>query len=198
LQLKRIAYIETLPAIDKKTMNVIEVELSKDYLITKHSKETDYSDVFQTKTKLLNEIPEPKDCLIAFFKSFPPFFIKLLLFRERIVKIFRLKTATKTTREERDKILNEFEGKIGDSIAIFQVIDKNNVELLTGQTDKHLDFKLSFISYEKDNHAIIELATTVNIHNLLGRIYFFFVRPIHRFYIKRILKEMVKKLIKKS
>jgi len=179
-------------------MNVIEIELNKDYLITKHSKEIDYSDVYQTKTKSLNEIPEPKDCMIAFFKSFPPFFIKLLLFRERIAKIFGLKTATKATREERDKILNEFEGKLGDSIAIFQVIEKSNVELLTGQTDKHLDFKLSFISYEKDNHAIIELATTVNIHNLLGRMYFFFVKPIHRFYMRRILKRMVKEVIKKS
>ena len=136
--------------------------------------------------------------MIAFFKSFPAVFIKLLLFRERIAKIFGLKTATKTTKAERDKILNEFEGKIGDSIFISQVIDKDNVELLTGQTDKHLDFKLSFIIYEKDNHAIIELATTVNFHNLLGRMYFFFVRPFHRFYMKRILKRMEKVLINKS
>jgi len=179
-------------------MNIIEVELNEGYLISKQSKEVDYSDVFQMKTKSLDEIPEPKDCMIAFFKSFPPFFIKLILFRERIAKIFGIKTATKTTKEEREKILNEFEGKIGDSITIFKVINKENIELLTGQTDKHLDFKLSFISYEKDNHAIIELATAVNIHNLLGKMYFFFVRPFHRFYMKRILKRMEKVLINKS
>ncbi|MDN5202777.1 DUF2867 domain-containing protein [Fulvivirgaceae bacterium BMA10] len=179
-------------------MDVIEVELNKGYLISKQSGAIDYSDVFQMKTKSLNEIPEPKDCMIAFFKSFPPFLIKLLLLREKIARIFGLKTASETSQAEREKTLNEFEGKVGDSIAIFEVIGKDHMELLTGQKDKHLDFKLSFISYEKDNHAIVELATTVNIHNILGRFYFFFVKPIHRLYMKRILRRMEKELINKS
>lgn len=179
-------------------MKVTEVELNKNYLITQQSKEIDYSDVFQIKAESLNKLPEPKDCMIAFFKSFPPLFIKMLLLRESIAKKLGLKTATKTTQEEREKIVNEFQGNIGDSIAVFEVIDKNKIELLTGQKDKHLDFKLSFISYKKQNCPTIELATTVLIHNFLGKAYFFFVRPIHQFYMKRIMKRMVKVLENKS
>jgi hypothetical protein len=140
-------------------------------------------------------VPKPKDCMIAFFKAFSPFFTKLLLSREKIAKELGLKTATKLTQAEREAYLNEFEGNIGDSIAIFDVLDKNDIELLTGQTDKHLDFKLSFISYEEENDKIIELATVVRIHNTLGKIYFFFVKPFHRYFMKRIFKKMEKELL---
>lgn len=75
------------------------------------------------------------------------------------------------------------------------MLDKNDIELLTGQTDKHLDFKLSFISYSENNSKVIELATAVKFHNWLGRSYFFFVKPIHIIYMKRILKRMNNQLI---
>ena len=179
-------------------MNVIQVELNESYLITKQSNEIDYSDVFQAELNPATELPEPKDCMIAFFKSFPPFFIQLLHLRERIAKLFGLKTAEKSSQEERERKLNEFQGNIGDYIAVFEVIDKNKVELLTGQKDKHLDFKLSFICYKEGNRSIMELATTVLIHNALGKTYFFFVGPIHRIYMKRIMKRMVKVLENKD
>jgi len=174
-------------------MRVTEVQLNEEYLIAKQSNNIDYVDVFQVEIESL-EPPAPKDCMVAFFRSFPPFFTALLLLREKIAGAFGLKTAPENTQEAREKQLNEFQGNVGDHIAIFEVLDKNSVELLTGQKDKHLDFKLSFISYQKDNHSIIELATTVVIHNALGKAYFSIVRPIHRIYMKRIMRRMVKKL----
>ncbi|WP_109852008.1 DUF2867 domain-containing protein [Aquimarina sp. AU58] len=176
-------------------MKITEIELNKEYLITKQSKDISYSDVFQLRTTSLKEVPKPKDCMIAFFKAFSPFFTKLLLSREKIAKKLGLKTATKLTQVERETYLNEFEGNIGDSIAIFDVLDKNDIELLTGQTDKHLDFKLSFISYEEGDDKIMELATIVKIHNTLGKIYFFLVKPFHRYFMKKIFMKMEKELL---
>ncbi|MCG8577970.1 MAG: DUF2867 domain-containing protein [Flavobacteriales bacterium] len=177
-------------------MKVIEVTLDDNYLIAKRSKDIDYLDVFQMETTSFDKPIAPKDCMIAFFKSFPSFFTKMLLFRESVARFIGLKTAPKTSEEEREKKINEFQGDVGDSIAIFEVLDRNETELLTGQKDKHLDFLFSFISYQKENNHIIELATTVVIHNFLGRVYFFFVRPVHRIYMKRIMKRMVKELLK--
>ncbi|MBG6128894.1 hypothetical protein IWQ47_000413 [Aquimarina sp. EL_43] len=176
-------------------MKITEIELNKEYLITKQSKDISYSDVFQLRTTSLKEVPKPKDCMVAFFKAFSPFFIKLLLSREKIAKNLGLKTATKRTQVEREAYLNEFEGNIGDSIALFDVLDKNDIELLTGQTDKHLDFKLSFISYEEGDDKIMELATTVKIHNTLGKIYFFLVKPFHRYFMKKIFMKMEKEVM---
>ena len=177
-------------------MHVSEVPIQDHYLISQQSEKTDYSDNFQLKTDVFKRAPEPKECMIAFFKSFPPFFTKMLLFREAVANKLGLKTADKTTHEQRMELINNFKGEIGESIAIFEVLDKNEMELLTGQKDKHLDFKLSFISTREGQQSVVELATTVVIHNLMGKAYFFFVRPIHRLYMKRIMKRMGKELEK--
>lgn len=61
-------------------MQITKVKIFENYLIAQQSGEVDYKDNFQLKTDLLTKSPEPKDCMIAFFRSFPPIFIKLLLF----------------------------------------------------------------------------------------------------------------------
>ncbi|MBD77886.1 MAG: hypothetical protein CL840_02945 [Crocinitomicaceae bacterium] len=176
-------------------MEINQVKISDHYLIAKQMDQVDYEDNFQLKTKALKNAPLTRDCMIAFFKSFSPMLIKLILIRESIARKLGLKTANKTTSEERNKALDEFEGNIGDSIAIFEVLDKNDTELLTGQSDKHLDFRLSFISYQQDDFNIVELATTVKFHNVLGKIYFFIVKPFHRYFMRRILMRMKSKLV---
>ena len=136
--------------------------------------------------------------MIAFFLSFPRSFKILLNTREFIAKLLGLKTAPKSSKETRMEKLLKFKGNIGDSIAIFEVLDKNEKELLTGQKDAHLDFKLSFIVYQNNSDTYIEMATTVVINNRLGKIYFGIVKPFHKFYMKRILRKMESKLINKS
>ncbi|MBC8258110.1 MAG: DUF2867 domain-containing protein [SAR324 cluster bacterium] len=179
-------------------MDIIEVELNNELLIARHIEDFDYCDVFQSTREVVGEIPQPKDCMIAFFRSFPPLLTRLIITREIIAKKLGLKTANEITNDERNKLLDRFEGNIGDSIAIFEVLEKNDIELLTGQTDRHLDFNLSFISYIKNNNSIIELATIVKFHNIFGKIYFFFVRPFHKLYMKKILKRMTKYLEKNN
>ncbi len=180
-------------------MAVTKAELNKDYLIYNPDQELDYYDVFRLTSSKLQLAPLPKDCMIAFFKSFSPFIIKMLGLREKIAKKLGLKTATETKESERVKQLNEFNGNIGDHIAIFEVLDKNDIELVSGQTDKHLDFKLSFVSFEADDQKkIVELITTVKIHNTVGKIYFFFVKPFHKYIMKRILKRMEGELIRQE
>ncbi len=173
------------------------VPLKQNLLITKASGAIDYSDVFQLKSKKLVNPPEPKDCMIAFFKAFPKSFKFLLNVREKIAKQLRLKTAPETDKASRLERLHNFKGEVGDAIAIFEVLDKSNIELLTGQTDDHLDFKLSFVSYTADN-PIIELATTVKINNKIGKLYFSIVRPIHKYYMKVIMLRMEKILLNKD
>ena len=176
-------------------MQITEVDIDKSYLIYQQTQEVCYADAFQLKTTLLKKVPLPKKCMIAFFKSFSPLLTSLIISREAIVGKLGLKTADKLTKTERLQYLNAFEGNIGDGIAIFDILDKNDTELLTGQTDKHLDFKLSFVSYADGEEKVIELITVVRVHNVFGRIYFFFVKPFHRFYMKRILKRMERQLL---
>lgn len=98
-------------------MKISKIDISDDYLIAKNNGEIDYKDNFQLKTTELKVLPEPTDCIVAFFKSFPPIFLKLLLFREFIAKFIGLKTASgATSKTKREKKLSEFEGNIGDEL----------------------------------------------------------------------------------
>ncbi len=177
---------------------VIEIESTQDYLIYQDIENIDFIDHYQLSTKNLKYAPEPKDLMIAFFKSFPTFFRTLLHTREFFAKFLKLKTAPKSEKDARIEKLHLFKGETGDSIALFDVLDKTEKELLTGQNDTHLDFRLSFITYKYNDSINLELATTVNIHNKIGKLYFSIVQPIHKFYMKKILKKMEFVLSNKS
>ena len=177
---------------------VTEVELQPEYLISNTTQELTYADNFRLVSENIKYTPEPKDLMIAFFKSFPKSFTVLLHTREFIAKQLRLKTAPKLDENKRKELLHQFKGEIGEQVAIFKVLDKNENELLTGQKDSHLDFQLSFLVFENENDIRMELATTVIINNSIGRIYFAIIKPIHKFYLKVILRRMERVLIDKN
>lgn len=130
--------------------------------------------------------------------SFYPF-PNLLLFcintREFIAKYLGLKTVEKPDKKTKYEKLYALKGEVGEKIAVFEVLDKSDIELMIGQKDSHLDFKLSFIVYQKGGKIVLELPTTVIINNKLGKVYFSIVKPILKFYLKRILKRMEGNLI---
>ena len=90
---------------------VKEIELGEHYLISKSLENIDFIDHYQLSTTKLNYAPEPKDLMIAFFKSFPKSFVFLLLLREKIASIFNLKTADRLDEQSRIEKLHNFKGK---------------------------------------------------------------------------------------
>ncbi|UTW66070.1 DUF2867 domain-containing protein [bacterium SCSIO 12643] len=177
---------------------IIEVDLNTDYLIGREKDKLDFWDVFQLESGCLTIIPEPKDMMIAFFKSFPETFMWLLRLREWIARRLKLKTAPETDEKSRLEKLHNFKGNIGESIAVFDVLERSERELVTGQKDSHLDFKLAFISYREADRIVMQMATTVIINNVVGKMYFAIVKPIHKYYMRKIFKRMEMTLLNKD
>ena len=76
--------------------------------------------------------------------------------------------------------------KIGEG-DFFTLIEKNENEIVAGETDKHLDFRTSVM---KDTaESTITLITIVHFNNVWGRIYFFPVKPLHKILIRTLLKK---------
>lgn len=69
---------------------------------------------------------------------------------------------------------------VGDQAGIFKLIESNDREAILGETDKHLDVRVSVVKLLRQNRTIVSVSTVVHVHNLLGRIYMFFVTPAHR------------------
>lgn len=64
---------------------------------------------------------------------------------------------------------------VADKVGIFPVESESDYELIAGFDDKHLNFRVSVLSYEGQ----VSLATWVAPHNLGGRIYLAVILPFH-------------------
>lgn len=95
--------------------------------------------------------------------------------RDTIVACFGLKTAKHlaTLSEEAN----------GDRIAFFKVYGKSESEIVLGEDDKHLDFRLSVLCSPDLSPTLggqLTVSTVVHCHNLLGRAYLSIIAPLHR------------------
>ncbi len=153
----------------------------------------DYEDTFAIDIPS-KKVIHPEDLVPLFFDVFPSWFKVLMHLRETIAKMIGLKTAHGIDIQAQ---LDNFKGQKGESIALFHVFDRSEEEILMGETDKHLDFRLSFFSKMKEaNLYQVSLATTVQYNGFLGKLYFFFVKPFHRLIVPIILKKIAKRLEK--
>jgi hypothetical protein len=101
----------------------------------------------------------------------PRWFSVLLAIRDRVMSLFGVKTSSElgeTVRQE-------------DRIEFFPVRSCLADEIILGENDRHLDFRLSFLRRRLDAGGAEIIATSVvHCHNLLGRWYIRIIRPFHR------------------
>lgn len=115
------------------------------------------------------------DLLARFIFSHQPSWIGWLIkVRDTIVACFGLKTA---------KHLASLANRIG----IFKVYSTNQTEIVLGEDDKHLDFRISVLcsgEAEPEGSRQLVFSTVVQCHNRLGRAYIFVIAPFHRLVVK--------------
>ncbi|MCW5256134.1 DUF2867 domain-containing protein [Verminephrobacter aporrectodeae subsp. tuberculatae] len=126
------------------------------------------------------------ELLAGFFHSTPKWFDFLAKLRDRVVWFFRLKTASGDPK----RILPPY--LPGQQIGFFQVIKLSDRGVLLGQDDKHLDFRTSLMMMPHPTGTVLAVSTAVETKNLLGRVYFAIVGPIHRWMVPVLLKGMVR------
>jgi hypothetical protein len=138
--------------------------------------------------------PVPVEAAIAAFLQSMPRSVRIMLgMREAIAKRIGLKTAAgkKSIAHE----VETFTGKVGEKIALFEVWQRNEQEIVTGQRDKHLDFALSFYLDRHGEEHHLKLITVVQLNNTLGRVYFAVVKPVHQIIMPVITKRLAGRLL---
>ncbi|MCB0633270.1 MAG: DUF2867 domain-containing protein [Saprospiraceae bacterium] len=169
-------------------MNPYPVRLPQQSVIISALDRIDYEDAFAVKVPgpvAVEELPP------LFFKVFPKWFGVLMYLREAIAGLIGLKTGKGVDVK---KQMREFTGEVGESIALFHVLGRSKEEIMTGENDRHLDFRLSFFARPAGEQSELTLATTVQYNALLGKLYFLPVRPVHRFIVPVILKRIARAL----
>jgi hypothetical protein len=158
------------------------VALPEQSSVTSLYDSTSLADAFAVRLPL-GTAADP-DVLWRFVMSQQPFWIGWLTnFRDAIVACFGLKTAQSLTTfsDEAD----------GDRIAFFKVYSRSESEIVLGEDDRHLDFRLSVLRTPDSSPTLgghLTVSTVVHCHNLLGRAYIWVIAPFHRLVVKASLR----------
>jgi len=117
------------------------------------------------------------------FAHQPAWIGKLTKLRDVIVAGFGLKTT--------GELANLGKTEQAQRLGIFRIYDTSENEILVGEDDKHLDFRLSVLCMGKpapESGGELILSTVVHCHNLLGHAYLFVIAPFHRMVVKASLR----------
>jgi hypothetical protein len=102
--------------------------------------------------------------------------------RNAIVKWLGLKDLGGMAQIDRNRPLSDY--RLGERVGIVTVLYLSDEEVVMGDDDKHLDVQVSLL---KTVEGKVVVSTVVHLHNALGRIYMFFVKPAHRIIAPRVL-----------
>lgn len=124
------------------------------------------------------------DVLARFIFSVQPSWIRVLTnVRDVIVARFGLKTAKRLATLSTDPAAKR--------ISIFRVFGTSETEVVLGENDKHLDFRVSILCMPDsppNTGSQLTLSTVVHCHNRLGRTYLSVIAPFHRQVVKASLR----------
>jgi hypothetical protein len=122
------------------------------------------------------------------FSQLPPWMIGLMKIRDAVVAGFGLKT---TQRLQAIAAKNN-ENRVG----IFKIYGKEQAELILGEDDKHLDFRLSVLysdAASSSGKQRLILSTVVHCHNRLGRLYILIIAPFHRLLVQSSMRHAARR-----
>ena len=165
-------------------MNPIsQSEIPKDSNLDIYIKKVDYKDCYSFT--IPNNNNTIQELYISIFSSSPKWVDNMMGLRNRIVRVFGLKTEMK--RNEKSNF------QVGEKVGIFNIFDIQENEIIAGEDDKHLNFRVSV--YRKiESNTNVYIATAVHYNNRFGRFYMTIVKPFHRIVVKSLLKKAYKKL----
>lgn len=110
------------------------------------------------------------------FANQPAWVAMLMRVRDAIVSAFGLKTGKHLATLAASARL--------ERVGIFKIYSKNETEIVVGEDDSHLDFRVSVLCA----NAELTVSTVVHCHNRLGRIYLLLIAPFHRMVVKASLR----------
>jgi len=114
---------------------------------------------------------------IHMLKGQPRWVGGLVALRDTLVAGFGLKTSSAL----RDDVAT-------DRIEFFRVYERHRHEIILGEDDRHLDFRLSVLVEESASCRRLVATTVVTFNHWAGRAYIAAIAPFHRLIVKSTLR----------
>ncbi|MCE2572471.1 DUF2867 domain-containing protein [Motilimonas eburnea] len=118
----------------------------------------------------------------------PAWIAFLMELRNRIVATLGLKHLGRL----QDAALPEagVQPRVGERLGIFSLISISDSEIVLEDNDKHLVVRVSFMIDVKGDIATVHANTVVHVHNVWGKVYMFFVAPVHKLIVPSSLQTL--------
>ncbi|EDP65377.1 hypothetical protein BAL199_11991 [alpha proteobacterium BAL199] len=166
---------------------VEQAELAPDSALHRFVGAGDFLDCYSVT---LNRPDLPiEDIAQRLFVGFPAWVRAALVVRDIAVAPFGLKT----TLNLRYATASQPQAGVGSFINFFRVQSIADNEILLGEDDRHLDFRIS-IRRSGDSPERLSLATWVRTHNTLGRLYLRLITPGHVLIVTSRLRALARDL----
>jgi len=141
-----------------------------------------FCDAFQAPVS--NSGLGPQEAYRAVFGCAPAWVGPILAMRGMVASMLGLRHAGKAGFE----VTPEGRFEVGQRVGRFSIRSIERNELIVGENDKHLDFRISIFRSSLNGAETVTVSTAVEIHNTLGRIYMLLIEPFHR-YIARTMMQ---------
>ena len=138
----------------------------------------DYSDTF--KMTLNNNEVSVESIYIDMFSSMPKWINTLMTIRNKIVGVFGLKVESLTPKVRTLRI--------GERVGMFNIYAVSPNEVIAGEDDKHLNFRVSILKVDEE----VMVSTFVKYNNLFGKVYMSLIMPFHKIIVKAMMKNYIK------
>lgn len=135
----------------------------------------DFADAWQTTLSRPDITPDA--AAIAIFGQSPGWVNALMKVRGVFAHVVGLKHSEMQSGEQQK--------------GIFRVQQREVNEIILGENDKHLDFRISVLRGERDGRPTLTVSTVVETHNALGRAYIAVVKPFHRVIARSMVQRAV-------
>jgi hypothetical protein len=145
----------------------------------------DYADAFWVG-KAVGDLEQLTAFSRAVFGDPPGWVRALLRLRNAVVSPLGLRTSVEPAPE-----WSGGPPAVGDRVGLFSVKGVGTDELVLGEDDRHLDFRVSMLRQEDEGRPGVVVTTLVGFHGLLGRTYFAAVLPFHRLVVPAMIRRGV-------
>lgn len=83
----------------------------------------------------------------------------------------------------------------GHKLLGFKILDVNDIEIILAADTKTIDYRLAlaFVNSIEDKYIAV-LSTIVCFKNVFGRIYFYLIKPLHKFFFKQMFAKTINML----
>lgn len=154
--------------------------------LTRRFPPADYADAFACG--MAGE-SSPDEVLLSLWTGMPGWVDLLFRVRNALVRIVGLKGGGRKDRNDLlKKVLCGEENTKPVSVAA-----RSECETVLKISDKHLDALMSVHIALPETDRTLTLTTLVYYHNRLGRIYFYAIRPFHKWVVMSMLKRTITK-----